>query len=146
MTWSKSIKRMQDTPERANAAVQCDPTPPSPMMITKVERSFERPSGVKNEEVRVNCSLTSSRGQLDNANRRVAWLPDLNHSLHSELGEQAAQLGRLLFSAAVVSEDNRNPEPEEGSERVMRVSRCYIPLAHEDLRQNWVLKLSDLQR
>jgi hypothetical protein len=48
------------TPERARAAVQCDPTPPQPTTITNAERNFERPTSVRKTRFRASCSRMSS--------------------------------------------------------------------------------------
>lgn len=60
VTWSKSIKRMRDTPERASAETQCDPTPPRPTTTTKELRSLARPSSVRKTRLRASCSRMSS--------------------------------------------------------------------------------------
>jgi hypothetical protein len=60
VTWSKSMRRMYETPERARAAVQCDPTPPAPITIMNAERSFCNPASVRKTRFRASCSRMSS--------------------------------------------------------------------------------------
>jgi len=45
--------------------VQCDPTPPSPMIMTNEVRSLAKRGGVRKDDVRVSCSaMRSERKQL----------------------------------------------------------------------------------
>lgn len=60
VTWSKSISRILDTPERAREAAACDPTPPHPTTIIKDDRSLARPSSVRNTRFRASCSRIRS--------------------------------------------------------------------------------------
>lgn len=54
------MRRMCETPERARAEVQWDPTPPRPTMMTKEERRRASRGGVRKEDVRVSCSWINS--------------------------------------------------------------------------------------
>lgn len=60
VTWSKSMRRILETPDRASAATAWDPTPPQPTTIINDDRSFESPSSVRNERLRASCSRISS--------------------------------------------------------------------------------------
>jgi len=60
VTWSKSISRILAHPERASAAVACEPTPPQPTTITKAFRSFDRPSSVRKTLFLASCSRMRS--------------------------------------------------------------------------------------
>jgi hypothetical protein len=60
VTWSKSMSRIRETPERARAEVQWDPTPPHPTTITKASRSFDNPSSLRKTRLRASCSRMRS--------------------------------------------------------------------------------------
>jgi hypothetical protein len=62
VTWSKSMRRSLEAPERARAAVAWDPTPPQPTTMMNAERSFSRPSSLRKTRLRASCSRMRSGG------------------------------------------------------------------------------------
>lgn len=72
---------MCETPERASAEVQCDPTPPSPMIMTNEVQSLVNRGGVRKDEVRVNCSaMRSEREELASQQSSILIVKHLHHS------------------------------------------------------------------
>jgi hypothetical protein len=60
VTWSKSISLSFEHPERASAAVACEPTPPHPTTITKAPLNFASPGSVRNTLFLASCSRMRS--------------------------------------------------------------------------------------
>ena len=60
VTWSKSISLSLEHPERARAAVACDPTPPHPTTITKAFLSLAIPGSVRKTLFLASCSRMRS--------------------------------------------------------------------------------------
>ncbi|RMZ67897.1 hypothetical protein GMOD_00003959 [Pyrenophora seminiperda CCB06] len=60
VTWSKSMSRIFEHPERARAAVACEPTPPHPTTTTKALRNLASPVSVRKTLFLANCSRIKS--------------------------------------------------------------------------------------
>lgn len=74
-TWSKSIRRMVEAPERARAETQCEPTPPHPTTMKKALRSFVRPSSVRKTLFLASCSSMRSKRRV--VREVVCWAAGL---------------------------------------------------------------------
>ena len=60
VTWSKSMRRIFETPERTSAAIAWEPTPPQPTTMMKEDLNFASPSSVRKTRLRASCSRMRS--------------------------------------------------------------------------------------